>query len=77
MKNIIWLSPSLAAGALAARLVVFFRKASTDEPPSARGTHGPSRPRAEIERDCSSALLRPSQLTQVTINRSQHPTGEA
>jgi hypothetical protein len=28
MKDIIWLSPSLAAGAIAARLVAFFRKAS-------------------------------------------------
>ena len=27
MKNIIWLSPSLAAGAIAARLVVFFKTA--------------------------------------------------
>jgi hypothetical protein len=26
MKNIIWLSPSLAAGAIAARLVVFFKR---------------------------------------------------
>jgi hypothetical protein len=26
LKNIIWLSPSLAAGALAARLVVFFER---------------------------------------------------
>ena len=26
MKDIIWLSPSLAAGALAARLVVFFER---------------------------------------------------
>lgn len=26
MKNIIWLSPSLAAGAVAARLVVFFKR---------------------------------------------------
>ena len=26
MKNIIWLSPSLAAGAIAARLVAFFER---------------------------------------------------
>jgi hypothetical protein len=26
MKDIIWLSPSLAAGAVAARLVVFFKR---------------------------------------------------
>lgn len=26
MKNIIWLSPSLAAGAIAGRLVVFFKR---------------------------------------------------
>jgi hypothetical protein len=26
MKNTIWLSPSLAAGAIAARLVVFFKR---------------------------------------------------
>jgi hypothetical protein len=26
MKDIIWLSPSLAAGAIAARLVVFFKR---------------------------------------------------
>ena len=26
MKNIIWLSPNLAAGAIAARLVVFFKR---------------------------------------------------
>ena len=26
MKNIIWLSPSLAAGAIAARLVAFFKR---------------------------------------------------
>jgi len=26
MKDIIWLSPSLAAGAIAARLVVFFER---------------------------------------------------
>ncbi len=43
MKNIIWLSPSLAAGAIAARLVVFFKTASRDAPWGAE-TYGPSRP---------------------------------
>jgi hypothetical protein len=33
--------------------------------------------RAEIGRDCSSVLLPPSQLTRVTMNRSQHQMGKA
>jgi hypothetical protein len=32
MKNIIWLSPSLAAGAIAARLVVFFKRRPQGSP---------------------------------------------
>jgi hypothetical protein len=32
MKNIIWLSPSLAAGAVAARLVVFFKRRPQSSP---------------------------------------------
>jgi len=35
MKNIHWLSPSLAAGAIAARLVVFFKRRPQGSP--ARG----------------------------------------
>ena len=34
MKNIIWLSPSLAAGAIAARVVVFFKNRPQNERPS-------------------------------------------
>ena len=40
MKNIIWLSPSLAAGAIAARLMAFFKKRPQNERPSERGTYG-------------------------------------
>ena len=40
MKNIIWLSPSLAAGAVAARLVVFFKRRQ-----QGRGVKNSSRPR--------------------------------
>jgi hypothetical protein len=45
VKDIIWLSPSLAAGAIAARLVVFFKRR-----PQIRSRRGvtltvPSRPR--------------------------------
>ena len=32
MKNIIWLSPSLAAGAIAARLVAFFKRRPQGSP---------------------------------------------
>lgn len=32
MKNIIWLSPSLAAGAIAARLMVFFKRRPQGSP---------------------------------------------
>lgn len=32
MKNVIWLSPSLVAGAIAARLVVFFKRRPQGSP---------------------------------------------
>jgi hypothetical protein len=50
MKNIIWLSPSLAAGAIAARLVAFFKKRPQNERPSGRGTYGTGSATAFAER---------------------------
>jgi len=38
MKDIIWLSPSLAAGAIAARLVVFFERHPQMRSRRGRGT---------------------------------------
>jgi hypothetical protein len=38
MKDIIWLSPSLAAGAIAARLVVFFERRPQMRSRRGRGT---------------------------------------
>lgn len=47
MKNIIWLSPSLAAGAIAARLVVFFNRRPQGSPLRNREHNGPrSAPRS-------------------------------
>ena len=53
MKDIIWLSPSLAAGAIAARLVVFFKRR-----PQIRSRRGvkltvPSRPYTPSIRLCA------------------------
>jgi hypothetical protein len=45
MKNIIWLSPSLAAGAIAARLVAFFERGPLMSSHRGRGTYGGTRPR--------------------------------
>ncbi len=39
MKDIIWLSPSLAAGAIAARVVVFFERRPQMSSASRRGTY--------------------------------------
>lgn len=39
MKDIIWLSPSLAAGAIAARLVAFVKKRPQNELHPGRGTY--------------------------------------
>ena len=50
MKDIIWLSPSLAAGAIAARLVAFFKKRPQNELPSGRGTYGAGSATACAER---------------------------
>ena len=50
MKNIIWLSPSLAAGAIAARVMVFFKKRPQNERPSGRGTCGTGSATAFAER---------------------------
>jgi hypothetical protein len=50
MKNIIWLSPSLAAGAIAARLVVFFKR-RPQKSPWRRGTYGPLPPSLKPD-DC-------------------------
>ena len=50
MKNIIWLSPSLAAGAIAARVVVLFKKRRQNERPSGRGTCGTGSATAFAER---------------------------
>ena len=50
MKNIIWLSPSLAAGAIAARLVAFFKTGPQNERPSGHGTYGTGNATAFAER---------------------------
>ena len=50
MKNIIWLSPSLAAGAIAARVMVFFKKRPQNERPSGRGTYDTGSATAFAER---------------------------
>jgi hypothetical protein len=50
MKNIIWLSPSLAAGAIAARLVALVKKRPQNELPSGRGTYGTGSATAFAER---------------------------
>ncbi len=47
MKNIIWLSPSLAAGAVAARLVVFFERRPQMSPRWGVELTAPSRPASE------------------------------
>lgn len=44
MKNMIWLSPSLAGGAIAARLVAFFERRSQMSPRWGVELTAPSRP---------------------------------
>jgi hypothetical protein len=41
MKNIIWLSPSLAAGAIAGRAVAFFERQLPMSSRQGRGKYGP------------------------------------
>lgn len=50
MKNIIWLSPSLAAGAVAARVAVFFKRRPQNGRPSGSGTYGSGNATAFAER---------------------------
>jgi hypothetical protein len=47
MEDIIWLSPSLAAGAIAARLVAFFERRSQTSPCRDVELTAPSRPASE------------------------------
>ena len=71
MKDIIWLSPSLAAGAVAARLVVFFKRrpqcgrvknSSRPRPrrASLRGMPPPLQECAQIEMTITEVLTRES-----------------
>lgn len=58
MKHIIWLSPSLAAGAIAARLVGFFERRPLTPRPlglgTRRGRNAASSSRAVKDRDATS-----------------------
>jgi hypothetical protein len=52
MKNIIWISPSLAAGAIAARLVVVFKKRPQGSPRRAWNLRpAPAQPGFKLERE--------------------------
>jgi hypothetical protein len=61
MKNIIWLSPSLAAGAIAGRLAAFFERRLQMSSRRGRGKYGPlpRRRAANWPRQYSPAITAP------------------